>query len=80
MKIEKGVPLPEKRVGGSGGQCKYPFKSLEIGDSFFVAPTSELAEPMRSLKSLVSVYNKKLAPKKFAIRREGLGARVFRVG
>lgn len=79
MKIEKGIPLLEKRVGGSGGQCKYPFKELETSDSFFVAPTKELKDPMRSLKSLVSVYNKKLAPKKFAIRHEGQGARVFRI-
>ena len=35
--IEKGVPIPESRGGGRG---KYPFREMEIGDSFFVAGKS----------------------------------------
>lgn len=29
-KIEKGVPAPE------GKESKYPFRAMEVGDSFFV--------------------------------------------
>lgn len=30
MKIDKGVPIPER------GDRKYPWKKMEVGDSFFV--------------------------------------------
>lgn len=32
MEIDKGIPIPERRKAFS----KYPFKEMEIGDSFFI--------------------------------------------
>ena len=32
--IEKNVPLPKT---GSGARAKYPWKTMAVGDSFFVA-------------------------------------------
>lgn len=41
FKIEKGVSLPPTRGQGTGGApSKYPFKEMEVGDSF-AAPLSE---------------------------------------
>jgi hypothetical protein len=34
IKIEKGVIIPAPK-GGASRQSKYPYKSMEVGDSFF---------------------------------------------
>lgn len=39
--IEKGVKMPESR-----GSTRYPFREMEIGDSFFV-PTDEPSDIVR---------------------------------
>lgn len=31
--IDKGVPMPGKR---SNDRCRYPFRTMEVGDSFLV--------------------------------------------
>lgn len=41
MKIEKDVPMPEKRAAHEQSKIyrsKYPFRLMEVGDSFFVDP------------------------------------------
>jgi len=35
VKIEKGVPIPKR--GGAGGNRKYPWLTMEVGDSFVMA-------------------------------------------
>lgn len=79
FEIEKGVALPPTPRGITGRIAKYPFHTMEAGDAFFVKATKETPNPKASLKSLVSLYNKKLAPKKFALRQMDGGARVFRI-
>lgn len=34
--VQKGVPIPPPRIGRSGRPCPWPFKTMEIGDSFAV--------------------------------------------
>lgn len=34
VKIEKGIPLPSR--GGANGNAKYPWRTMEVGDSFLV--------------------------------------------
>jgi len=34
-KIEKSIPVPE--VSGAGRPAKYPFSSMSVGDSIFIA-------------------------------------------
>lgn len=47
MKIDKNIPLPAKRE-----HLTYPFKELEVGDSFEVPEGKEM-----SVRSLVSIRN-----------------------
>lgn len=37
FEIEKGVPLPDRRAGGPKGKSKYPWASMQVGDSFTAA-------------------------------------------
>ena len=36
FKIESGIPIPKGGIGGKKGESKYPFKQMQIGDSFFI--------------------------------------------
>lgn len=68
--IEDGVPMP--RPLREGGGCKYPFQALEVGQSFFVLASRE------TLSTPASRWGKRLG-RKFAVRKEGQGQRVWRV-
>jgi hypothetical protein len=48
--------LPEAKRGGkgSGAPSKYPFATMNVGQSFFVAATSTMPDPVKKLGSLVS--------------------------
>ena len=69
IKIEKGVPVPKHRVKNS----KYPFATMDIKDSFFVAGPDLL-----SLRAAVAMQARRLK-KVFQVDVEGHGARVWRV-
>ena len=79
FELEKGMAPPPAPIGSTGRVAKYPFSTMEVGDAFSVKATEAQPNPNASLKSLVSIYNKKLAPKKFTFRRTDDGARVFRI-
>lgn len=61
--IEKNVPLPT-------ASYKYPFDSMELGDSFHVKTNK--------ISASVYVYNKANKDKKFVSRKDGDGYRVWR--
>lgn len=69
IKIEKGIPVPKDLRTVK----KYPVAELEVGDSFFV-PNMTSA----SLGGTTSYYARK-HNRKFTIRNEGTGCRVWRV-
>lgn len=77
VEIEKGLSVPPvpKRAGRP---AFYPFATMQTGESFQVQAGAEIADPVKTLKSSVSVANKKFSPKRFEIRREGKAARIFR--
>lgn len=59
FKLDTGivVPVAKRGFGEKGGQGRksiYPFADMEIGHSFFVAPTAEIPEPAKTLGSTVS--------------------------
>ena len=78
MKVEKNIPLPPKPKR-SGRPARYPFATMLAGESFFVAQSAKMPDPIKSLKSSVSIANKKFAPKHFELRKIDNGARIFRV-
>ena len=79
FELEKGMTLPPAPIGSTGRIAKYPFRIMELGDAFLVKASKKQPDPKTSLKSLVSIYNKKLAPKKFTLRQTDNGVRVFRI-
>ena len=68
FKIEKGVPVPP-RNGGRGAPEKYPFSSMEVGDSF-LAPEKAQSSTQSAGKRLGM---------KFTSRKEADGVRIWRV-
>lgn len=68
--IDKGVPVPSKR-----GSIKYPFASMEIGDSFFAAD-KKLTHLYNAISSarLTGLIN----GQKYTLRTEANGVRVWR--
>lgn len=69
IKIEKGIPLTNPVH--PGGQRKYPFGEMELGDSFYWDGKRHRVD------SAASYYGKR-NNKKFAVRKEGSGARCWR--
>lgn len=64
--VLSGIPLPEVKRGGGGGRkgprgSKYPFDTMENGQSFFVAATEEMPNPAKTLASTASTFAKKYA-------------------
>lgn len=47
--------------GGGGAPKKYPFDTLEVGASFFVAATEKVPDPVKKLGSTVSSANMRFA-------------------
>lgn len=82
--IETDVPLPANIDTAS--RSRYPFDSLQIGHSFFIANTPEVPSQRKRLASTVANANKKYreAGIRFVVRDGihaslGAGARVHRV-
>lgn len=68
--IEKGIPVP--KLVGTGRRNKYPFESMEVGDSFFVKDGK-----VKTLSRSCGTYGKRLE-RKFTSRTVEGGARVWR--
>ena len=69
--IEKGIPVP--KMTGAGRKTKYPFESMQVGDSFFVKDGT-----VKTLSRSCGIYGKRLN-RKFTSRTVEGGARVWRV-
>jgi uncharacterized protein (DUF2249 family) len=66
--IEKGIPMPKS----SEYEAKYPFAKMEVGDSFRVEERRE------SVASAARSYGCRIG-KKFSVRKEEGGMRIWRV-
>lgn len=61
--IEDGIAIPEAKRGGGGGRkgprgSKYPFATMENGQSFFVPATEAMPNPAKTLASTASTAKK----------------------
>jgi hypothetical protein len=79
MKIDKGVPIPDK-VKASTSKMIEEIKNLEINDSFIVSNPNNLPIPKlrNQTNSKMQYYGKQLNYK-FTIRNTDEGLRVWRV-
>lgn len=72
IKIEKQIPIPRK--SHAIGFRKYPFDSMEVGDSFFAFIS------VQSLSTCANNYVKSIGNfKRFTTRKQNNGARVWRI-
>jgi hypothetical protein len=76
------IPVPPmERVRNC--QPKYPYEQMQVGQSFFVAYSSETHKSIRTMsttiKSSICNYRKKNASKAFTSRTVDGGVRVWRV-
>lgn len=71
FKIEKGIPVPARRPGNS----KYPFSSMEVGDSWLMTNTASRA----GARSTAANIAKAKGGWKFVSRKEKDGVRFWRV-
>lgn len=70
VELEKGIDIPPH------SNTKYPFKSMKIGESFFV-PESEVKYHV--LYSSAHSYSSRHEDYKFLVRKLNGGTRVWRV-
>ena len=72
--VDKNVPIPPRERGWEGGQApKYPWATMEIGDSFYVpgATQKNMSGPI--------FHAMQRTGRKFISRKEGDGVRVWRI-
>lgn len=49
IQIEKGIPIPPAATGTGGGPApRYPFRNMEVGDSFTVPLTGRISHHNKS--------------------------------
>lgn len=68
IEIEKGVPVPDPRTRIGNGNPKYPFRGLEIGDSFFVPLGGEPNERVFGRLRVAARDNGSRLKRVFAVR------------
>lgn len=66
--IEKGIPIPNS---GAGRTPKYPWRTMEVGDSFF-------AENVRNVSAMAAAAMRRTGLK-FTVRKVEDGHRIWRV-
>ena len=60
FKIEKGIPIPEKKKVGKDVTCKYPLKDMEVGDSFIIENTIHSRQVSNSFSTSIRKQAKRL--------------------
>ena len=75
IKIETEVPVPTKTTRKS----KYPFREMEVGNSFFVNEKESVARLQQKLSAAASMFCKKNPAYKFKTQAFDTGVRLWRV-
>lgn len=75
IKIETGVPIPKNVTRKS----KYPFREMEVGNSFFINEKENVARLQQKLSAAASMFCKGNPSYKFKTQGFEAGVRVWRV-
>ena len=78
IKVEQGFPIPAKASRSSPCR-KYPWKEMEIGDSFFVAAPDAQCRKLQMLVASGAVSAKQRLGRVFTVRLVEGGVRAWRV-
>ena len=76
IKVDKDIPLPY--ATRRGAYFKYPWSSMDVGDSFYVDGVPTATGAVCNFASTVYHHNRTHPKTKFTCRREGSGFRVWR--
>ena len=83
IEIEEGIPIwpPSPPVRGSAPLRTYPWREMEVGDSFFVPFGHASLDAFRIRGSVSAAANAaaRILGVKFATRKQADGVRVWRV-
>jgi hypothetical protein len=78
VNIEKNIPLPVGRAGnGSGRAPVYPFRLMEVGDSFMVPAQTD--KEFARVEQAAYRANRNKSGCKYTARRVDGGIRVWRI-
>lgn len=72
IKIEKGIPIPEGRLGAT---VKYPYKDMEVGDSFYIADYRKGRSSEAAMRQFIKLNKLNW---KIRTKREDTGLRIWR--
>lgn len=75
IKIEKGIPLPKNVTRKS----KYPFREMEVGDSFFITDKEDAKRMQQKVSAVASMFSKKNSEYKFKTQAFDSGVRIWRI-
>jgi len=73
--LETGVPMPQG--GPDYSRYKYPWRQMQVGDSFFVPVTGNKKRKLYAMKSVI-FYQHEKHPEHFEVRVVDGGVRVWR--
>ena len=74
--VDKGVALPNFLPGA--GRGRFPFRALEVGDSFYVPFGDDMAKVRSVVSNAIAAFKLRNRPKDFTSRRDETGVRVWR--
>lgn len=74
--VDKNIPIPAKSYDGRN---KYPFHTMEVGDSFALATAEgeDIAALAKRMRTSMGAAGRRLG-RKFVLDREGAGVRIWR--
>jgi diaminopimelate decarboxylase len=75
IKIETGVPVPKKATRKS----QYPFREMEIGNSFFVNEKDDVSRIQQKLSAAAAMFCRNNPDYKFKTQSFTTGVRIWRV-
>lgn len=75
IKIEKGVPVPQNTTR----KAKYPFRDMEVGDSFFINEKNDVKRMQQKMSAVASMFCKKHTEYKFKTQAFDSGVRIWRI-
>jgi len=75
IQIETGVPVPTTTTRKS----KYPFRDMEVGNSFFVNEKLDVKRMQQKLAAAASMFCRKNPDHKFKTQAFPAGVRLWRV-
>jgi hypothetical protein len=77
--VEKGIPVPDKGNSRIKGESKYPFRFMNVGDSFLAKEGDVSVKKDAVYNSAKSFVNSGNESKKFTVRETAEGVRCWRV-